>query len=380
MNDERAYWVSVADRLSGRVLPCLAAGELKRRMPCEGLPERAAFTHLEAYGRVLLGLAPWFELDAPLPEAERRLRDLRRDQALEGLVRAVDPASPDFLNFSQGAQPLVDAALLCAALLRAPQALLAKVQGPTRARLVQALQATRRIDPFWNNWLLFAGLVEACLAHLGAEWRAAPISTALRLHEDWYKGDGTYGDGPLLVNDYYNSFMIHPLMLELLEGIRPFSGRWQGSLEPALRRARRHAAVLERMVSPEGAFPPLGRSLCYRAGVFHHLAFMAWRGDLPGLAPAQVRGALGAVLRRQMEAPGTFDADGWLTLGFAGHQPELAEHYVSTGAVYFAATALPPLGLAPEAPFWRDPDADWTSKRLWGGQPGARDQKLESEA
>jgi hypothetical protein len=377
--EEREYWLSLADRLSRRVLPALAKGELKRTMPCEGLPERAAFTCLEAEGRLLLGLAPWLELEAALPAEEAALRRRVRDWALEGLAHAVDPASPDRMNFDQGAQPLVDAALLAAALLRAPKSLLGALPARTRAQLADALRSTRKIEPFWNNWLLFSALIEVALAHLGCEWLEAPISTALRLHEDWYKGDGTYGDGPLLVQDYYNSFMIHPLLIETLDGIRPFNRRWDDAYARILERARRYAEVQERVISPEGTFPPLGRSLCYRIGVFHHLAFMAWRRLLPETlqAPA-VRCALGAVLRRQMELPGTFDRDGWLTLGYAGHQPELAEHYVSTGSVYFAATALAPLGLAPEDHFWSGPDQAWTSKRLWAGYDGARDRKLEA--
>jgi hypothetical protein len=380
MNDDRAYWVSQADRLSRTILPALAVGRLKTSMPHEGPPQRVAFAHLEAFGRLLLGLAPWLESDAEASVAERALRERCRALALEGLARAVDPKSPDRMNFSEGPQPLVDAALLCAALMRAPKSLLAAVQGDTRRHLIEALRSTRSIEPYWNNWLLFAALVEVCLARLGADWRPAPIATALRLHETWYKGDGTYGDGPQLAWDYYNSFMIHPLQLEILENIRPFSDRWQPAHGTLLARARRHAEVQERLISPEGAFPPLGRSICYRAGVFHHLAFMAWRKDLPAsLTPAGVRCALSAVLRRQMERPGTFDAQGWLTLGFAGHQPELAEDYVCTGSVYFAATVLLPLGLGPDEEFWAGKDEAWTSKKLWEGLPGPRDQRMKPD-
>ena len=74
------------------------------------------------------------------------------------------------------------------------------------------------------------------------------------------------------------------------------------------RRIQRYAAVQERLISPEGAFPPIGRSLAYRIGAFQALGQVALGHLLPAeVAPAQVRCALTAVMKRMMEAPGTFD-------------------------------------------------------------------------
>jgi hypothetical protein len=370
--EDRAYWVSLADRLSRKVLPALAAGELRKSMPVEsgqGAWNRDKFTHLEAFGRLLAGLAPWLESESPVAEPERDLKNRTRRLALEALEKAVHPASPDFLNFSAGQQPLVDAAFLCSALLRAPQFLLGQVKGALRGNLIEALKITRAFKPYQNNWILFSALVEAGLAKLGADWQEGPIDTALQSHEDWYLGDGTYGDGPVLAWDYYNSYVIHPMILELLQAMEPFSGRWASLKEGCLSRARRYAEVQERLISPEGTYPPLGRSISYRAGAFHLLAYAAWKGLLPpALKPAQVRCALSAVLRRQMEAKGTFDSQGWLSLGFAGHQPGLAESYISTGSTYLVSLVLLPLGLGPEDDFWSGADEAWTAKKLWEGQ------------
>jgi hypothetical protein len=77
-----------------------------------------------------------------------------------------------------------------------------------------------------------------------------------------------------------------------------------------------------------------------------------------------------------MSAEGTFDAEGWLTIGFAGHQPGLAENYISTGSLYLVATALLPLGLRSESEFWAAPDEEWTSKKLWSGVDMKADKKL----
>ena len=104
---------------------------------------------------------------------------------------------------------------------------------------------------------------------------------------------------------------------------------------------------------------------------------MALRHALPdGVSPAQVRGALTAVIRRTIEAPGTFDADGWLRIGFCGHQPGVGETYISTGSLYLCAVGLLPLGLPASDEFWSAPAQPWTSVRAWSGQPFPIDHAL----
>jgi hypothetical protein len=133
------------------------------------------------------------------------------------------------------------------------------------------------------------------------------------------------------------------------------------------------------MIAPDGTFPPLGRSLVYRCGAFQHLAVMALRRELPAsLPPAAARGALGAVIRRTLEAPGTFDAAGWLRIGLSGEQPGLGESYISTGSLYLCTTAFLPLGLPADDAFWAGPDAPWTSVRAWSGQDLSADSALYS--
>jgi hypothetical protein len=375
---EREYWVSVASRLAEPVLTNLARGTLKARMPVEEVAGagRASVTYLEAFGRLLAGIAPWLELPADAT-AEGRLRARFADLARQALAAAVDPASPDAMNFTKDRQPLVDAAFLAQGLLRAPRVLREALDAATRERLVRALESTRVITPGFNNWLLFTATVEAGLFALGASWDRVRVDYALRQHAQWYKGDGTYGDGPSFHWDYYNSFVIHPMLLDVLAAVGDESDAWKAMREPAVKRAQRYAAVQERLISPEGTFPAIGRSLAYRFGAFHLLAQMALRRELPAeVAPAQVRGALTAIIRRSLEAPGTFDDAGWLRIGFAGHQPGVGERYISTGSVYLCAVGLLPLGLPATDPFWSDPPQPWTAQRAWSGQPFPIDKAL----
>src|SRR5438105_13947228 len=58
--NERTYWLAVLERLAKPVLENLARGELKKKMPVEAAnPDRRKYTHLEALGRLLAGIAPW---------------------------------------------------------------------------------------------------------------------------------------------------------------------------------------------------------------------------------------------------------------------------------------------------------------------------------
>jgi hypothetical protein len=216
---------------------------------------------------------------------------------------------------------------------------------------------------------------------MGALWDQMRVDYAIRTVNTWYRGDGLYGDGPEFHFDYYNSFVIHPMLLNTLDAVSNASPAW-GALRPEMmRRAQRYAAIQEKLIGPEGSFPPVGRSLCYRFGAFHLLAEIALRKQLPeDIQPAQVRSALTAVMRRMTEAPGTFDENGWLRIGFCGYQPEMAEPYISTGSCYLCSAAWLPLGLADPDPFWAGPSQPWTSKRAWNGESVAADHALRDGA
>ncbi|PYI55151.1 DUF2264 domain-containing protein [Paenibacillus flagellatus] len=366
--EHRRYWASVLIRIAGPVLEALSERRLKATMPVEGkTDDRPAYTHLEALGRTLAGMAPWLE-GRGADEQEERLRLRFAGLAREAIDAGTDPASPDRLNFEEGFQPIVDAAFLAQAVLRAPTELWEKLEPRVRANLAAALKRTRTRKPFFNNWLLFAATIEAALRRMGDDWDPMRVDYALKQHEQWYVGDGTYGDGPQHHADYYNSFVIHPMLVDVTEQVRGEYADWDTARERIAARARRYAAIQERSISPEGTFPVVGRSIAYRFGAFQLLAQSALRGELPEeVEPAQVRCALTAVIRRVIEAPGTFDDGGWLRIGLCGHQPELGESYISTGSLYLCTAVFLPLGLPASDPFWSGEDRPWTAMKAWSG-------------
>lgn len=162
------------------------------------------------------------------------------------------------------------------------------------------------------------------------------VDYALRKHMEWYLGDGVYGDGPEFHFDYYNSYVIQPMLVDILDAVGDESGDWAAMREPVRRRAARYASILERLINRDGSYPVMGRSSAYRFGAFQSLAQAALNKELE-LPTAQVRCALTAVIGKVMSYPDVFDGDGWLNIGVCGEQPSLGEYYISTAAFIYAA-------------------------------------------
>jgi len=354
-----AFWVRTLDKLARPVLCHLARGALRRNMPLEfppTAPGGAAREHcaqLEAFGRLLCGIAPFLDNERLEGDAAAT-REALLGWALQGLDRATRDASPDRMKFDgQGSgQPLVDAAFLAQGLIRGRRSLWDTLDTDVRRNVVERLRETRAIKPHFNNWLLFPAMIEAFFAAIGEPFDRMRIDYAVRQHEQWYLGGGVYGDGPHYADDYYNSFVIQPMLLEVLNAVAAVDDAWESFRPTMEHRAQIHALREEQTIGPDGSYPPIGRSITYRCGAFQTLADRAWRAKLPAsLPPAQAREALTAVIRRTLDAPGTFDDDGWLRVGLAGRQPTLGDSYVCNASGYLASFALLPLGLPPDDPF-----------------------------
>lgn len=369
MNNVRSYWLETMLKIADPVLRNLAEGKLRATMPVECKAERdtrVKFTYLEALGRTMCGIAPWLDCQN-LTGSEEELRQFYAETCRKAIDMATDPASPDVMNFAQGSQPIVDAAFLAHGLLRAPAELIEKLDSRVKNNLADRLTEVRSNKPGYNNFLLFSAIIEASLYKLGRWWDPMRVDYAIRTHEAWYKGDGVYSDGPEYCWNYYNSFVIQPMYLDLLKVFAPLDPDWAQYVPNVEKRAKRYAVIQERLINPDGSFPPVGRSLAYRFGAFQHLAQMALQHKLPDeLPPNQVRSGLTAMIKRVM-VDDTFDDNGWLKIGFCGAQPGIGEVYISTGSLYLCMAVFLPLGLSPDDDFWTGEATDWTSKRMWSG-------------
>lgn len=371
----RQAWLEKMLRIATPVFENLAHNRLKENLPVDFHPQRKEFAALEAVGRSLTGIAPWLELTEIKDEQEKLAQEKLRQEVLAGLKNMVDPQAKDYLPFDTGAQNLVDAAFLAHGFLRAPHQILEKLDDKTKANLLREFKATRKIIPNCSNWVFFSAMVEGAIYLLApVEADLLRVISAMRLFEEWYHGDGLYGDGPHFALDYYNSYVIQPMYVDLVHLFAGESREIASLKEKVIARAKRYSETLERFISPEGTFPIVGRSITYRFGNFQLLSQMALENTLPAsLNPAQVRCGLNAVLEKTFTAGNLLDESGWLIPGVIGRQVALAEEYISVGSLYLCLAFFLPLGLPETADFWKKPDAPWTNLQIWGGGQGKID-------
>ena len=395
--EDRAYWAKLAYTMAAPVLENMANGTLQKNMKLELSPtwdnRNKKVAYMECFGRLMAGIAPWLTLPDDDTE-EGKMRKQLREWALKAYANAVDPESPDYLGWESGGQTLVDAAYVVESLFRGYKALWEPLDDVTKQRYIKEIQGLRRYDPPYTNWLLFVGMEEAFLMYVNGGPDAFRIKKALSKAEEWYIGDGLYSDGPAFAFDYYNAFVIQPMYTECLQMVSARQGnnnylvRSKGDnrngatnrLKEVVKRMQKYSVILERFISPEGTFPVVGRSIPYRLAVLQPLAQLAWMKQLPGeLHNGQVRAGITAVMKRMFEGKGktNFTEDGYLTIGFVGSHPNVADWYTNNGSLYMTSLAFMPLGLPADDPFWTDAPEKWTSKKAWEGDDFPKDHKWD---
>ena len=382
-NGDREYWVRLLDKIASPVVANMSRGELVKNMVVQVSPvydkRDPRVAYMEAFGRLVAGLAPFLALPDD-NSSEGKVRKRLREQTLQSFVHGFDPASPDYLYWGSptSRQPLVDAAYIAQALLTAPDALWKPLDEAAKKHIVKEFKAIRQIKPFNNNWVLFAAMIESFLLHIGEEIDASRIDPAIDLINKWYVGDGWYKDGEAFHFDHYNGFVIQPMLVEVLKTNIARGRRDKKEYDLAYKRMQRYAEIQERYISPEGTFPVVGRSSTYRIGAFQPLARLALEKALPAdVAPAQVRCALTAVMKRVF-VPDTFTKNGWLTLGFIGDKQQgITDSYSNTGSMYLTSLAFLPLGLPASDEFWSGPFTEWTQRKAWSGKPIKKDHAAD---
>ena len=94
-------------------------------------------------------------------------------------------------------------------------------------------------------------------------------------------------------------------------------------------------------------------------------------------AEGRVRKRLHALHQAVWRAPGNFTQDGFLTIGFAGHQPELGDRYSNNGSMYITSASFLALGLPENDSYWTGPAQDWTQKKAFAGQRFPKDYAVD---
>ena len=370
---DRQVWADLCYKISQPVLENMSKGNFQKDFPLELSPtwdgRDTKVAYLETFARLMAGISPWLALpDDGTPEGKQRKQ--LHEWAIQAYKNAVDPNSPDKITWlTNTSQPLCDASYLVESFMRAPEATWGQLDEVTKKRYIEGLKSLRTIRPAYNNWLLFRAMVEVFFMSIVEDVDEYALSVGLQKMSEWYLSDGWYSDGPEYAMDYYNSYVMHPMMVEVVEMCKKHKFSTPISLDLAVKRMNRFNTILERFISPEGAYPAVGRSVIYRMGAFQTLAMSAWKYGLPkDLTNGSVRSALTCVMKRMFAVDGNFDDKGYLRLGFAGHQPNLANYYSNNGSLYMTSLVFMPLGLPADHPFWTAPAEPWTSQKAWSGQ------------
>ena len=386
---DREYWCSLAYKMAQPVLENMAKGELQKNMKTEFSPSfdnrDRSVVYMETFGRLMAGIVPWLTLpDDGTPEGQQRKQ--LREWALQSYKNAVDPASPDYLCWGKAGQNLVDAAYIAESFLRGWDTFWVPLDEVTKQRYIKEFQKLRKIDPPYTNWYLFSSTIESLIAKATdrKEYDEFRVNITIRKVEEWYMGDGWYADGPVFAFDYYSSYVFHAMYLETLQAMvdAKVNSRldYQKYYDRALKRAQKFSIILERFISPEGTFPVIGRSIPYRTAAMQTLALIAWYQKLPAeLSNGQVRAALTKVHHRMFDFQQNFNDAGYLTIGFCGSQPEVADWYTNNGSLYLTSLSFMPLGLPADHPFWTDAPQPWTQVKAWGGQPFPKDHRWSDD-
>ena len=160
----------MAYKIAFPVLDNMSKGLLKKNMITEYSLDYKAdkrLLFLECFGRLMDGLSPWLSLTDENTK-EGKIRKKLRKLAILCYKNAVDPSSPDMLLWESNTtrQPLVDAAFLAESFLRAPN-LWKLLDEITKKRYLECFLKIRKIQPYFNNWLLFSGIIECFFAFIG---------------------------------------------------------------------------------------------------------------------------------------------------------------------------------------------------------------------
>lgn len=380
---DRSYWVALLEKIASPVLSNISRGELRKNMEVKFSANwdgsNKDVIYMECFGRLVAGMAAWFNLPGN-NTTEGKTRKRLHEQTLKGISHGFNPQSPDYFCWGEPktTQPLVDASYIAHAFIRAPKALWEPLSAQTKHQVIYEFKRIRQIKPHKNNWVLFAAIIESFLLSIGQEADTLRIDTAIDAINQWYLGDGWYGDGSLFHFDHYNGYVMQPMLLDVLKINVAKGRRPQQEYDLALKRMKRYVQIQERFISPEGTYPVVGRSSTYRMAAFQPIAQLALEDLLPTeINPAQVRCALTAVMKR-MFIPSTFTAKGWLEMGLVGNQQDsIVDWYSNSGSMYITSLVFLPLGLPSTHQFWHGPFTDWTSRKAWSGQAFPIDHSID---
>jgi len=303
---------------------------------------------LECFARIFAGISPWL---ATRLEGDYVTKILKMFDKLF--------AQEDIFTKEQS---IVECAYICYGFLITKNVLWKQLPENTKLQFINIIRNVRKLIADYHtrcNWYLFHGMIETFLKSIDESYDDVFISSMLETIELWYCGDGFYKDGERGFSmDYYNSYVIHPFYIEILKVCNP------SIVDKAFERCIKYTEFLERIVNPDGSYPPLGRSITYRFGAFHALAYSIYNERISSQHTyPQLKRLLTKVLKRII-THSIFNTYGFLELGFTGSHPEITDWYSNWGSCYLTTLGFLPLGLGKSHHFWEDTNINYYTQEL----------------
>ena len=140
--------------------------------------------------------------------------------------RRSNPASPDRLNFTDGEQPLVDAAFLAQAVLVRRRCCSRAASTRRRAGVLSRRLKPRGHPPWLQQLAAVCGdgrsRAQGARRLLGPHARGLRATAARAVVSRRRRAS----DGPAFHWDYYNSFVIHPMLVDVLGAVGDVHPAW----------------------------------------------------------------------------------------------------------------------------------------------------------
>ncbi|HTB79578.1 MAG TPA: DUF2264 domain-containing protein [Opitutaceae bacterium] len=330
-----------------------AAVSLEHNQAHYGEPAR----FLEAFARPLWGLAP-FAAGGGIFHQWNVIREV--------IECGVDPGHPKYWGLgSNKDHRFTDYPAIASLMAFAPTCTWKIFEPKTKDNIVSWLSHINTVELYNNNWLFFRVLTNLSLAKIGAPYDLRQINSDLTRLDEFYCGEGWYGDGNESQIDYYLPMTMHYYSL-IWAGLNASDSVWTPRFKE---RAQAFAPQFAAWFANDGSAIPFGRSLTYRFAQGAFWGALAF-ANVEALPWGVIKDLYLKHLRWWLRQP-IFTETGILSVGYGYPNLSMAEDYNGPGSPYWAFKIFLPLALPSSHPFWQaEPSAQKRTKISLQRRPG----------
>ncbi len=300
-------------------------------------------SQMEGFSRIIWGLVALENVDADY-SMWKKIRD--------GLINGTTPGHKDYFGeVGDYDQRLVEMAAIAYAFALKPAYIYDPLSDTEKQNLYQWLDQANAREAHNCNWKFFRVMVNIGFKTLGLAYNKEQMESYMDDLDTYYLENGWYRDGDVegAHAEYYIPFAMHYYGL--------FYSKFMNDVDPKRSKIYRERAIdfakeFIYWFSEDGSALPYGRSLAYR---FAQVAFWSMMVVTDTIGPFTIGQIKGIILRhlRWWNQQAIYDAQGFLTIGYAYDQVFMTEEYIGSGSVYWSLKTLV-IGVLPENhPFWQ---------------------------